>query len=149
MTKERYSYHTQSSLMDFIFYSNGPRGNIAKAVVYTPREIAGLKYYNLGFGDLNLKTGDIDDLSVSDNKDRDKILATIAATVLEFTTRFPEVAVYAEGSTYSRTRLYQMAIASNLKDIDEYMNVYGLIGDRWYGFEKNVNYDAFMILRKN
>src|SRR5688572_18026618 len=58
-------------------------------------------------------------ISELNNQDRDKILATVAAMVLEFTEHFPEVWVYAQGSTLARTRLYQMGIAAHWDDIDE------------------------------
>jgi hypothetical protein len=45
--------------------------------------------YNLGFGDLNQATGEIDDLSISSNHDRDKILGTVASSVLHFLANTP------------------------------------------------------------
>ena len=53
--------------MEFEFYSEGPKGKIKKAIIYTPLNTEGTKYYNLAFGDLNDKTGKIDDLSVSNS----------------------------------------------------------------------------------
>ncbi len=44
------------------------------------------------------------------NPDKEKILATVAATVVEFTNHFPYVMVYAKGSNAARTRLYQNGI---------------------------------------
>lgn len=134
--------------MDFTFESSGPNGKIIKAVMYTPREIDGILYYNLGFGDLNPETGKIDDLSISNNDDRHKILSTVAATVLEFTTYFPNALIYAEGSTSSRTRLYQMGLSANINYIKRNLDIYGLAKGHWHIFEKNVNYEAFMALRK-
>lgn len=119
-----------------------------KAVEYTSVEINGQKFYNLGFGDLNDATGKFDDLSISNNGDRDKVLATVAATVLDFVNYVPGALIFAEGSTPTRTRLYQMALMTNLEDISKVLEVYGLIKDQWYPFEKNVNYEAFMALRK-
>jgi hypothetical protein len=62
-------------------------------------------------------------------------LATIAATVLEFTKRFPDVMVYAKGSTPARTRLYQIGISANW---DEIVNLHTLKG----------NLDAFRIQKE-
>ncbi|WEK19304.1 MAG: hypothetical protein P0Y49_21240 [Candidatus Pedobacter colombiensis] len=124
------------------------KGNVKKAVEYTSVEINGQKFYNLGFGDLNDATGKFDDLSISNNGDRDKVLATVAATVLDFVNYVPGALIFAEGSTPTRTRLYQMALMTNLEDISKVLEVYGLIKDQWYPFEKNVNYEAFMALRK-
>jgi hypothetical protein len=113
MNLERYEYSTNETFLDFELESEGPNGKIRKVVRYSPQNANGITYFNLAFGDLNEETQKIDDLATSNNKDRDKILATVAATVLEFTENFPDVIVYAKGSTPARTRLYQMGIISN------------------------------------
>nr|WP_235884463.1 hypothetical protein [Pedobacter hiemivivus] len=133
--------------MIYEFESEGPNGRIKKEVQYTMVNLDGFVYYNLGFGDLNIN-GDVDDLSISNNKDRDKILATVAQTVIQFTEYLPNALIYVEGSTPVRTRLYQMAIALNLKDISEFLTIYGLKNRQWHSFEKNTNYEAFLSLRK-
>ncbi len=112
MNLERYEYYTNETFLDFEFASEGPKGKIKKVVRYSPQNANGITYFNLGFGDLNKETGKIDDFAISNNKDRDKILATVAATVLEFTDHFPDVMVYAKESTLARTRLYQMGIVA-------------------------------------
>jgi uncharacterized protein DUF6934 len=148
MNIERYDYSVNEMLLDYEFESDGPKGKIKKLVSYVPQNVDGVTYFNLGFGDLNSETGKINDLSVSDNKDTEKILATIAATVLEFTEHFPDIMVYAKGSTPARTRLYQIGIASNWNAIDPLLRVFGFINENWESFEKNVNYEAFLALRK-
>ena len=72
------------------------------------RNANGITYFNLGFGDQDESTGKINDLTISNNSDTDRILATVAATILEFTAHFPDAIVYVKGSTPARTRLYQM-----------------------------------------
>ena len=76
MTLETYSYYCSASHLDFEFDSEGPKGRIRKVVSYCPQYAGGIHYFNLGFGDLNQATGKIDDLAVTDNQDREKILAT-------------------------------------------------------------------------
>jgi len=76
------------------------------------------------------------------------ILSITASIVLEFKARFPDVMVYAQGSTASRTRLYQMGIATNWDEINAIMDIYGYIDGRWQRFEKQVNYHAFLVIRK-
>jgi hypothetical protein len=61
--------------------------------------------YNLAFGDINVE-GEIDDLTISDNGDRNKILATVAKSVDEYTKRFPGRWIFFKGSTPERTRLH-------------------------------------------
>ncbi len=85
MHLERYQYTRSKTFLDFEFESEGPKGKITKIVRYSLQNANGISYCNLGFGDLNTATGKIDDLVISNNKDRSKILATVAATVLEFT----------------------------------------------------------------
>ncbi|WP_316789598.1 DUF6934 family protein [Pedobacter frigoris] len=148
MNKERYDIVANPNRTVFEFNSDGPNGTIKKEIQYTLVNAGGFFYYNLGFGDLNADTGDINDLSVSDNKDRDKILATVAHTVIQFTEHMPNAMVYAKGSTPARTRLYQMAISRNYDNITELLAVHGRVNGRWYQFEKDVNYEAFMALRK-
>lgn len=149
MNLERYEYSTNETFLDFEFSSEGPNGKIKKVVRYSLQNANGITYFNLGFGDLNKVTGTIDDLAISDNKDRDKILATVAATVLEFTGHFPSAMVYAKGSTLARTRLYQMGIVANWEQIDDLLEIYGFAKGKWEKFTKNVNYEAFLVLRKS
>ena len=85
MNHKKYKYSASDTYLDYEFDSDGPKGKIRKIVRYSPQNSNGVTYFNLGFGDLNLKTGKIDDLVTSNNQDREKILATVAATVIEFT----------------------------------------------------------------
>jgi hypothetical protein len=146
MNFEKYKYSISDTYLDFEFDIDGPKGKIRKVVRYSPQNANGITYFNLGFGDLNQKTGKIDDRVISNNQDREKILATIAATVLEFTQHFPDVMVYAKGSTPARTRLYQIGISANWKEIEALLYVYGYEQDKgWQAFRKNVNYKAFLV----
>lgn len=90
----------------------------------------------------------MDDQAVSNNHDTDKVLATVAATVLEFTACFPDMPVYATGSTPGRTRLYQMGISANWQHIAPLLHVWGFTKGGWEPFKRGVNYQAFMALRK-
>jgi hypothetical protein len=148
MNLSKYRYKTNDSFLDYEFYSIGPNGRIKKVVRYSPQNAGGITYFNLGFGDWNEKKNRIDDLAITNNKDRQKILATVAATVLEFTLHFPDVPVYAKGSTPARTRLYQMGIVANWKEIEPLVRVYGYVEGGWESFRKNVNYQAFIAFRK-
>ena len=148
MNLDHYSLTTTKSFFDFEFYSEGPKGKVKKIVRYSPQNANGITYFYLSFGDWNENIKEIDYNVVSDNMDRRKILATVALTILEFTSRFPDIMVYAQGSTPSRTRLYQMAIMSNWKEIQPLLHVFGFLNGHWKPFEKNVPYEAFLVLRK-
>ncbi|WP_316819321.1 DUF6934 family protein [Pedobacter nyackensis] len=147
MNNEQYPYLTNANKVSFEFVSQGPNGKIKKEVRYIAENEESF-IFNLAFGDLNDETNELDDFTVSNNGDRDKILATVAATVLEFTQYFPQAFIYAKGSTVARTRLYQMAITQNLKQILDVLYVYGLRKNTWSKFEIEVTYEAFMVLRK-
>ncbi len=148
MNSEQYPYTTNPGFLDFEFTSEGPNGKIRKVVRYISRNANGIIYFNLAFGDLEEGTGRINDLARSGNKDTNKILFTVGATVLEFTERFPDAIIYAMGSTPARTRLYQMGIIANWDQIAGLLEVYGFTNGNWEEFAKNVNYHALLVFRK-
>jgi len=148
MNLDHYDINANSSFLDFEFNSEGPNGIIKKVVRFSPKNSNGVTYFNLGLGDLDLSTGTINDQSISNNKDRDKILATVASIVLVFTEQYPDAIVYAKGSTPVRTRLYQMGICSNWKEINHVLYVYGFVNRKWEPFEKGINYSAFLVMHK-
>ena len=56
--------------------------------------------------------------------------------------------VYATGSNAARTRRYQIGINKFLNEIEKIFYVFGRINKQWEPFQKNVNYDAFFIVRR-
>lgn len=64
----RYIYKTDNFL-DYEFISIGPNGAIKKVIRFTQLD---KEAYNLAFGDLDFETGEIDDLSVTNNNDSTK-----------------------------------------------------------------------------
>jgi len=76
----------------------------------------------------------MNDSKRSNNQDRDKVLATVAYTALDFTNRFPDVQVFAEGGTSARTRLYQMGIANNFMEINKFFEIEGFANGEWEFF---------------
>lgn len=150
MLLERYEYEIGSSFQQYDFYSEGPKGKIKKAILYSfLGTLDGADYYNLGFGDYDKNEKGINDLSISDNKDRDKVLATVAVATLEFTSHFPGCKIVAEGSTPARTRLYQMGITKYYTEIAGLFDIQGLTeGSGWVPFKTGQNYLAFLIARK-
>jgi hypothetical protein len=149
MNLDRYEYTVDRLLLDYEFFSEGLNGRIRKLISFTPRNTGGKIFFNLSLGDVTDDNKLVDYLSISDNKDTEKILATIAAAVIEFSSYFPDMWVYAIGSTESRTRLYQMGITRYWNDIDPLMRVYGYRNSKWELFEKGFNYEAFFVAKKN
>lgn len=56
---------------------------------------------------------------MSNNNDREKVLATVAAIVIDFTNRKPDAMVLMDGGTDSRKRLYQMKVSNHIKEISK------------------------------
>jgi hypothetical protein len=127
------------------FFSEGPSGRIRKIVFY---EKIGDDLFNLGFGDWNSERQKVDDSIRSNNGDRDKVLATVAFTALDFTDEFPAALIFVEGSTSARTRLYQIGISNNLLEINENFEVQGYQSEHWEPFRQGRNYESFLIRRK-
>jgi hypothetical protein len=147
MNIERYNLKAEDSLTVFEFVSSGPNGHIIKIVKFSETNLKGL--FNLAFGDKDSETGDLNDLSISNNGDSEKVLATIISAVYAFTDYYPNSVIYATGSTKARTRLYRMGITKYLDDAKKDFYIYGQRSYDWEPFEKNIDYDAFIAKRKN
>jgi hypothetical protein len=146
MSLEQYNLNADDAFMSFEFISNGPKGEIVKLIQYT--ELGRGNIFNLGFGDKNELTGSINDIVVTDNKDREKVLATVVASIHIFTNYYPLAWIYLEGSNESRTRLYRMAISIYFDDLNKHFNIFGYFENDWIAFDKEHNYTAFLIKRK-
>jgi hypothetical protein len=142
----KYPLKVEKSLMVYEFVSDGPRGKIPKIVKYSETNLKDL--YNLGFGDKDQVTGDVDDRKISNNSDRDMVLATVVSTLYTFTDKYPDAWVFATGSTKARTRLYRMSITRYLLEIKRDFQVFGLKDDEWIEFEKDMEIEAFLVQRK-
>lgn len=146
MNIDKYALKVSENYVSFEFVSEGRNGNIQKKIIFTLIEEPNI--WNLGFGDVDNLTGEINDLAKSDNGDSEKILATVAQATLTFTKYHPKSLVFAEGSTPIRTRLYRIGISQNFEAISETFLVWGLLGNEWQPFEKNTDYEAFLVKRK-
>lgn len=147
MNKPKYLYKSESFLRIYEFVSEGPKGSIKKMVEYT--ETGTKDVYNLAFGDYDAETKSINDISITNNGDSLKVLATVASTVYAFTEKYPQAWIFATGSTSVRTRLYRMGITNNIAEIKEDFKVYGLTvsGNTWEEFVVGEDYEAFLITK--
>jgi len=147
MNFNRYNYFASIDYKIYVFYSEGPKGRIEKMVTYEKVD-DNPAVYNLAFGDIDPTTGLMLDRNVSDNGDRDIVLATVADTVSDFSDHYNKPMIYIVGSTLSRTRLYQMSITKIYKEITRFYTVQGYRESQWEIFQKNVNYEAFVVQKK-
>jgi hypothetical protein len=149
MNLNSYNYEIDESFQTYEFVSEGPNGRITKVVAYTEfGTVNGEIAYNLGFGDVDLETGTISDMAVTGNKDSMRVLATVAQTIIEFSARFGKHWIRVKGSTPARTRLYQIGVSEIWDDIKDEFELYGLKNDEYQKFERNVNYEAFLVRKK-
>lgn len=145
MHLERYDVFADESHRTYEFLSIGPKGTIRKIVRYQPITMG---IFNLAFGDWNEEGQNVEDRIRSNNLDRDKVLATVAFTVLDFLEYHPGSTIYIEGSTGARTRLYQMQIKSAWYWVDQLVFVKGLLGWKWEVIKREGNYRAFSVQEK-
>lgn len=147
MGNKFYSFEYSPNALRFEFESVSSKKRIRKVVEYTPIP-ENPKIFNLGFGDL-MENGNIDDLVVSDNDDLELILSTIVKTIFKFFEFRPKNIIIFIGSTKSRTRLYQIAIAKHIEEAEKSLVIRGVRNGIIEKFVKGVNYDAFLINLKN
>lgn len=123
MNAEKYPLKAGSRYTYFEFTSDGPRGTIRKLIKF--QKTANSDVYNLAFGDFDPQSQVIDDLATSGNGDTEKVLATVIKAVYTFFDQYPDVFVYATGSTKSRTRLYRMGITRFYDEMKKDFYLYG------------------------
>jgi len=131
----------------FKFISTGPKGKIQKSVAFMPTENPSI--FDLGLADLIGEKAIPDDQVVSDNGDRNKVLATVAQITIMYTMAYPQRWVYFEGSTAARTRLYRIAIHLNLDELSSHFDIFGVLEDgQSERFEPGQHYQGFLVRRK-
>lgn len=126
----------------YSFISVGRRGLILKVVRFDEIEP---DIFNLGFGDFDFEKQTLSDSIVSDNGDMEKILATVVSILSDFLQNNPKFSVFIVGSTVSRTRLYQIAINRYYEDFKVDFEIFGYKNSEFEIFQKNVNYESFLV----
>ena len=148
MNYEKYSdYRYTDDYSVFVFVSTGKKGAIPKKIIFTYRPTELGNFYNLAFGDVN-ENGKLDDYIISNNGDRNKILATIFTVVDLYTKKYPERWIVFRGSTNERTRLYRIAIGLNLEELCQIFEIYVYTEEGLKPFCKNMEVNVFVIKRK-
>lgn len=142
MDRPSYGFEYSPAYKLYSFISEGDKGSITKLVQF---QFVEDNTFNLAFGDWNEDLGGIDDMVVTDNGDMEKVLATIIQITAKFLMSNHRSSVQFTGSTPVRTRLYQIIVSTNYESISLQFEVWGYLNGIWYRFEKNVNYEAFLI----
>ena len=144
MDQSKYEFRKTNEL-HFDFISVGKKGEIHKRVTFIELEYG---FFNMGLGDLNPESTEVDYFSVSDNGDRNNILATVSEIIVSFFELYPSHTIYFKGTSRSRTRLYQMAINHFYDELSERFHILGELDDKMTRFKRNTNYKSFLILKK-
>lgn len=147
MKQPKYQLKAEKDLTIFEFVSEGPKGKVFKIIEFTETNLN--DFYNVAFGDKDETTGKLDDKIVTNNNDAEKVLATVVSAVYAFTDKHPDAWVYATGSTAARTRLYRMGITKYLEEVKNDFHIFGELDEKWHQFEKSIDYDGFVVKRKN
>jgi hypothetical protein len=103
--------------------------------------------FNMALVDIN-SDGTGSDLTVSNNQDMRKVLATVGQCLTIFFKIRPTAVVVFSGSTEARTRLYRVAIAQNLSLMDDVWEVLGFQNDSFEPFAPNQPYKSYAIRLK-
>lgn len=103
--------------------------------------------YNLALVDI-LANGSASDLVISNNQDMPKVIATVFQAIVYFFDKNSTAKIFIQGSTGSRTRLYQMAISKYLPELEQKFYIWGFVDTEIALFEKGKNYDSFIISLK-
>lgn len=146
MKQPYYTFKTNPTQLTFTFESISYDKSIQKIVIYTPF-YENDEVYNLAFGDI-ISDGEFDDEAVSNNKDANKILATVIQTILVFFETYPTKTVFLTGSTPARTRLYQIIINREASMLSEQFDIKGIRNGLSEVVVPNIKYDAFLIKLK-
>lgn len=149
MHDDKYFFTRTPKEYYYDFVSIGPKGEVPKRVCLSWIGGTGDRIYSLSFGDLDKVSGAIDDRAKTNNSDRRKVLATVAAAIMDFLHAWPRVRVMAVGNTPVRNRLYQIALVSVLDQIGDQFILLGSCCGEWELFRKGINYDAFMVMRRH
>jgi hypothetical protein len=135
--------------LEFKFTSIGPKGRIEKVVQFGQTENPDI--FNLVLGNL-LEHGVIDDHTINDNKDSEAILATVEASIYEFTKQYPDKQVFYKGSTLERTRYFRIALTLHLQKLSRDFEIFGVlafgIGFFSEKFVPGKDYYGFLLKRK-
>ncbi|MEO6282113.1 MAG: hypothetical protein ABIN80_29555 [Dyadobacter sp.] len=122
MNESSYEFTVLKEAHRFDFVSKGPI-NIVKSIVYFKTTDPYLVTLSMGNP---LPNGVLDVLTINDNGDRNKILATVIRSIGVFLNIHPDHTVMFSGSTPARTRLYKMVISKELHQLQNSYLVQGI-----------------------
>lgn len=137
---------TAAAPLIFTFVSEGKRGRIKKVVRY---DMIYKNVFNLGFGDFDQKTLQLNDKADSNNGDIRKVMATVIQTLPLFFEKHPDKVVQFKGSDQRRTLFYSRIIRTYQHEIEDDFQITGkTIEGRFEAIKEESRYEYFIIRKK-
>jgi hypothetical protein len=147
MNEPSYPFKRIEDRLTFSFESVSQEKTIQKLVEFRLFDDLN-ELYNLALIDI-LPDGTVSDLTVSNNQDMPKVLATVFQSIRLFFQTKPKAKILIQGSTASRTRLYQIAIVKYYNELEPIYNIWGFRGNNIQVFETGYNFEGFIVSFKN
>ena len=145
MEEKTYEFKLSRNEFRYEFISISDEKRVNKIVLFT--ETKTLNLFNLALLDV-LENGDLSDSTETKNKDLKVVLATVIQIVNDFLSKNPNFLIAFKGSEEKRQRLYRIIIGKELTKILKKFEVYGVINNTIYIFEKNIEYDFYLIKKR-
>ena len=153
MNNKQYDTESEDNLI-YTFISVGET-EITKVIKYENINLnfinedgKSFEIYNLGFGDINLETSEVDDKVVSNNNDASIVFNTVLNSIPKFIASRESVGVSVRGSDDKRHKIYHGYLTRNFERFKEDYSFYGIKEGRAESFQKNFIYDDIVILPK-
>ena len=150
MKEESYDTVSGSDYFSYWFVSNGKK-LIIKVVQFQPSE---MNLYNLSLGDYDPISAKIDYKAESKNGDVEKIFATVAKIIIDFTNQYPNYSVLIQGVKDYKTKSYAIVINKFLEELEVDFEITGVErrpfnnGTEEVPYQKGRKYDAFIIRKR-
>jgi|GEM_PF-530375 hypothetical protein len=129
----------------FRFKSKGPVGLITKEIRFAELPDSGM--YSVHMGDIK-QNGDFDQSAISNNGDRNRVLATVIVAIEIYTKKYPARSILIGGFNEQRARLFRMAIGVNFERISRVFTVLEVLDGRFLPFKPDTKSTVFHLRRR-
>lgn len=147
MEETKYPFNFINQESRYEFWSCSEDKEIKKIVIFTKVGFEEDNFYNLALLD-ELSNGELSDISESRNNDLRTILSTVFGIINDFLTKNPHTIIVFKGSDKRRQRLYRIALNSELKKLQDFFYISGVIDNEYFTFDATLNYDYYLIERR-
>lgn len=129
----------------FRFVSEGRGGLITKEIRFAELPDSGM--YSVHMGDIK-QNGDFDPSAISNNGDRNRVLATVIVAIEIYTKKYPARSILIGGFNEQRARLFRIAIGVNFKRISRIFTILEGHEGRFFPFSPDTKSTVFHLRRR-